>query len=65
VSPANMTAREVASELSSLEPSYRPDRIGSPFSIAGPGHYTDASTQSRIAIAFSDPIDPSWTPPAI
>lgn len=65
VSPANTTARAVASDLSTFEASYRPDRVGSPFAIAGPGYYTDASTQSRIDIAFSTPIDPSWAPPAI
>jgi hypothetical protein len=65
VSPANMTAREVAADLSSLDASYRPDRIGSPFVIAGPGYYTDATTQDVLRLALTQPIDPSWTPPAI
>jgi hypothetical protein len=32
--------------------------------INGPGYFTDPSTQDNIHIAFKQPIDPSWTPPA-
>jgi hypothetical protein len=63
VNTANQTARDVAVGLSALDAGYRPDEIGSPFSIAAPGYFTDASTQDNIHIAFKQPIDPSWTPP--
>jgi hypothetical protein len=64
VSPGNPTAREVAVDLAAFDVSYRPDEVGSPFAIAIPGYYTDAGTQDHLHIAFKQPIDPSWTPPA-
>jgi hypothetical protein len=63
VSPGNAPAHDVALSLSSLDPAYRPDEIGSPFVINAPGYFTDATTQDNIHIAFKEPIDPSWTPP--
>jgi hypothetical protein len=63
VGPADATAREVASSLSALDPSYRPDEIGTPWAIAGPGYFTDAASQDKIHVAFKQPIDPGWTPP--
>jgi hypothetical protein len=63
VNSGNSTARDVALGLSSLDAGYRPNEIGSPFSIAAPGYFTDASTQDNLHIAFTQPIDPSWTPP--
>jgi hypothetical protein len=64
VKPANATAREVAVGLASLHPGYRPDEIGTPWAIAGPGYFTDAAHQDKIHVAFKRPIDPWWTPPA-
>jgi hypothetical protein len=46
------------------EPSYRPDEIGTPWAIAGSGHFTDAAHQEMIHLAFKKPIDPWWSPPA-
>jgi hypothetical protein len=46
------------------ERSYRPDEIGTPWAIAGPGYFTDAAHQDNIHVAFKQPIDPWWTPPA-
>jgi hypothetical protein len=63
VSSSSSTAHDVALGLSSLEAGYRPNEIGSPFSIAAPGYFSDATTQDNIHIAFTRPIDPSWTPP--
>ena len=37
VGPGSPLAREVASELSTLDPNIRPNEIGSPFAINGPG----------------------------
>ena len=43
---------------------YRPDEIGSPFAITGPGYFTDAAHQNHIHIGFKTEIDPDWKPPA-
>jgi hypothetical protein len=64
VSPGNPTAREIAVDLAAFDVTFRPDEVGSPFAIALPGYYTDAGTQDHLHIAFKQPIDPSWTPPA-
>jgi hypothetical protein len=63
VTAVNATARGVADALASLDPSYRPDEVGTPFSINLPGYFMDASTQNLLHIAFKQPIDPSWSPP--
>lgn len=64
VNPANAAAREVAAGLSSLDPSYRPDEVGTPWAISGPGYFTGADHQNKLHVAFKQPIDPTWTPPA-
>jgi hypothetical protein len=64
VNARNATAREVAVGLSSLHPSYRPDEIGTPWAISGPGYFTDAGHQEMLHVAFKTPVDPSWMPPA-
>lgn len=63
VGPGNLAARTVASDLAALGVSYRPDAIGTPFAISGPGYYTDATTQDRLDIGFRQPIGSSWSPP--
>ena len=68
VSPSSALAREIASELSELDPSIRPDEIGSPFAINGPGYFTDAAHSNHIHVGFkqeSRPTSsrrPSWRP---
>ena len=64
VSPSNAAAYGVAQSLSTLHSAFRPDEVGSPWSIALPGYFTDATTQDLLHIAFKQPIDPSWTLPA-
>ncbi|HEX6021407.1 MAG TPA: CHAP domain-containing protein, partial [Solirubrobacter sp.] len=64
VGPGSTLAREVASELSSLDPNYRPNEIGSPWAISGPGYFTDAAHQNHLHIGFKEPISPDWKPPA-
>ncbi len=59
VSPDSPLAREVASELSSLDPKIRPDEIGSPFAISGPGYFTDAAHQNRLHIGFKEATEPA------
>ena len=53
VSPGSALAREVASELSQLDSAIRPDEIGSPFAISGPGYFTDARTRTTSTSASS------------
>ena len=62
VKASNATAREVAVGLASLPSSYRPNEIGTPWAITGPGYFTDAAHQQMIHVAFKTPIDPWWTP---
>ena len=63
VSAASLTAREVAAGLQALDPTIRPDEVGSPFVIGLPGYFSDAATQDNVHIAFDQPIDPAWVPP--
>jgi cell wall-associated NlpC family hydrolase len=63
VNAANPIARAVAGELSSLDPNYRPDEIGTPWPISSKlGYFTDADHSDHIHVAFKQAIDPSWTP---
>ena len=64
VNPGSGAARELASELSTLAEKYRPDEIGSPWPISGPGYFTDAGHQDHVHVGFKQEIDKSWTPPA-
>jgi hypothetical protein len=64
VSVGNTAALAVTSGLSSLDASYRPDEVGSPWVFSRPGYFTDADSQDKIHVAFKHPIDPAWTPPA-
>ena len=64
VGPGSPLAREVASELSTLDPNYRPNEIGSPFAINGPGYFTDAAHQNHLHVGFKEAITPDWKPPA-
>ena len=56
VSPGSALAREVSSELSELDPAIRPDEIGSPFAINGPGYFTDAAHSNHIHVGFKTEI---------
>jgi cell wall-associated NlpC family hydrolase len=64
VGPGSPLARAVASELSTLNPDIRPNEIGSPFAIAGPGYFTDGAHQNHLHIGFKQAITPDWKPPA-
>ena len=64
VGPGSPLAREVASELSTLDANYRPNEIGSPFAINGAGYFTDAAHQNHLHVGFKQAITPDWTPPA-
>ena len=64
VSPGSALAREIASELSGFDPAIRPDEIGSPFAINGPGYFTDAAHQNHIHVGFKQSITPDFKLPA-
>ena len=64
VGPGSPLARAVASELSTLTADMRPNEIGSPFAIAGPGYFTDAAHQNHLHIGFKEAISADWKPPA-
>ena len=64
VRPNSAAARELASELSQLPEEYRPNEIGSPFAISGPGYFTDAAHQDHIHFGFKQEITKDWRPPA-
>ena len=64
VSPGSALAREVASELSGLDSAIRPDEIGSPFAISGPGYFTDAAHSNHIHVGFKQQISPDFKLPA-
>jgi cell wall-associated NlpC family hydrolase len=64
VRPGSPAARELATSLAELDPTIRPNEIGTPFAIASPGYFTDGAHQDHIHFAFKEPIDSSWKPPA-
>ncbi len=63
VSPGSALARDVASELSELPAAIRPDEIGSPFAISGPGYFTDAAHQNHVHVGFKQEITPDFKLP--
>ncbi len=64
VNPGSVAARELATEMQEIDSAYRPDEIGSPWAINGPGYFTDSGHQDHVHLGFKTEIDPSWTPPA-
>jgi hypothetical protein len=52
VSPSNVAARDLTTEIAALDPSERPNEIGTPWPIQAQGFYTDAAHQGRLHIAF-------------
>jgi hypothetical protein len=64
VSPGNIAARQLAVALTRLPADIRPSEIGSPWQLPGTADFSDADHQNHIHVAFDDPIDPSWAPPA-
>ena len=64
VNPGSAAARELATELSTLDERYRPNEIGSPWPISGPGYFTDAGHQDHVHLGFKDEIPKDWTVPS-
>jgi len=63
VNASNFDAREIAMELQDLDASIRPNEIGTPWAITGPGYFTDSGHQDHLHIGFKEAITPGFTPP--
>jgi hypothetical protein len=61
VGPGNFAARDLVTEIAALDPSQRPNEIGTPWPIHSPGFFTDPSQQSQIHLAFLSSAD--YAPP--
>ena len=55
VGPANFAARDLVTELAALDPSVRPDEIGTPWPIQSPGFFSDQSSGASLHLAFEMP----------
>jgi hypothetical protein len=64
VNSGSVLAREIAMELQDLDPAYRPNEIGTPWPISGPGYFTDAGHQDHLHVGFKQAIASDWKPPA-
>src|SRR6185312_9179135 len=52
VGPANVAARDLITEIAALDPSVRPNEIGTPWPIEAPGFFTDPAQAGRLHLAF-------------
>ena len=57
VGPANVAARDLITEVAALDPSVRPNEIGTPWPIESPGFFTDPAQAGRLHLAFVSPAD--------
>ncbi|MGZ4260426.1 MAG: hypothetical protein ACXVR0_08915 [Solirubrobacteraceae bacterium] len=57
VGPANVAARDLITEIAALDPSVRPNEIGTPWPIESPGFFTDPAQAGRLHLAFVSPAD--------
>jgi len=64
VGPGNEVAKTIARRLAELDPAIRPTEIGSPWALPGPAYFTDAEHQNHLHVAYDDPVDDGWKPPA-
>jgi hypothetical protein len=55
VGPENVAARDLVTEIAALDPSVRPDEIGTPWPIQSPGFFSDAGSQGSVHLAFEMP----------
>jgi cell wall-associated NlpC family hydrolase len=55
VGPENFAARDLVTEIAALDPSVRPDEIGTPWPIQSPGFFSDAGSQGSLHLAFEMP----------
>jgi hypothetical protein len=62
VGPNNFAARDLVTEIAAMDPSVRPDEIGTPWPIRSQGFFSDAGAANRLHLAFEMPG--TDTPPA-
>jgi cell wall-associated NlpC family hydrolase len=55
VGPDNFAARDLVTEIAALDPSVRPDEIGTPWPIQSPGFFSDSGSQGSLHLAFEMP----------
>ena len=55
VGPNNFAARDLVTEIAALDPSARPDEIGTPWPIQSQGFFSDAGAANRLHLAFEMP----------
>jgi cell wall-associated NlpC family hydrolase len=55
VGPDNFAARDLVTEIAALDPSVRPDEIGTPWPIQSPGFFSDPGSQGSLHLAFEMP----------
>ncbi len=55
VGPNNFGARDLVTEIAALDPSQRPDEIGTPWPIHSQGFFSDAGSANRLHLAFEMP----------
>ena len=65
VNADNAMAHEVAADLASLDESYRPTEIGTPWAFQDePPYFSDAGHSDHLHVAFDGEIERAWAPPA-
>lgn len=57
VGPANLAARDLLTEIAAIDPSVRPNQIGSPWPIQSPGFFSDPGQQARLRLTFLSSTD--------
>jgi hypothetical protein len=55
VGPENFAARDLVTEIAAMDPSVRPDEIGTPWPIQSAGFFSDQSSQASLHLAFEMP----------
>jgi hypothetical protein len=55
VGPNNFAARDLVTEIAAMDPSVRPDEIGTPWPIQSAGFFSDQSSQGSLHLAFEMP----------
>ena len=60
----NFAARDLVTEIAAMDPSIRPDEIGTPWPIQSPGFFTDPNSANSLRLAFEMPGTNTPAPPA-
>ena len=62
VGPDNFAARDLVTEIAAMDPTTRPDEIGTPWPIQSPGFFTGPASANGLHLAFEAP-GTNATPP--